>query len=428
VSTSKRRRYDQPVLTVAEASESIMAEIRQLDVESVPLRRALGRVCSEDISATVTMPPWSNSSMDGYAVRSADITPVMSGEPVKLRVVATIAAGEFAPRPLKRGEAMRIMTGAPVPEGADSVIRTEHTDGGSAKVEIRQAADVWKNIREAGEDYQRGDVLARRGTPVRPALMGVLASSGVAQVKAFKRPRVAIISSGNELVDIDDFDEVIAQRRIVSSNSYTLDALTRVAGGEPVDLGIAADTKASLKRKFESASDCDLILTSAGVSVGDLDHTRSVFAALGGKLKFWKVKMRPGAPLAFGMLNDVPWLGVSGNPVSAMVSFELFVRPALRKMQGHSAMFRRTMTVTVEEDVKISAKLTHFLRAIVTRNHDGMLVARLTGQQSSGALTSMARANALLIVPATSPKVAKGSQLNALMLDQSLEETSAFSL
>src|SRR5256885_9971123 len=165
------------MLRVEEASDRILAEIRPLAAEAIPLRRALGRVCAEDISATVTMPPWSNSSMDGYAIRSADITPVMSGEPVKLRVVATIAAGEFAPRPLKKGEAMRIMTGAPIPGGADSVIRKEDTDGGSEKVEIRDARDVWKNIRDAGEDYQRGDVLARRGAPVKPALLGVLASS-----------------------------------------------------------------------------------------------------------------------------------------------------------------------------------------------------------------------------------------------------------
>lgn len=416
------------MLTVSEASERILAEIRPLGAESVPLREALGRVCADDIAATVTMPPWSNSSMDGYAVRSADITPVMSGERVKLRVVATVAAGEFAPRALKRGEAMRIMTGAPVPEGADSIIRKEDTDGGSAKVEIREARDVWKNIRDAGEDFQRGDVLAKRGAPVRPALIGVLASTGVSELKVFRRPRVAIIGSGNELVEIDDFDEVVAGRRIISSNSYTLDALTRVAGGIPVDLGIAADTKAALKRKLESARDCDLILTSAGVSVGDLDFTRDVFIALGGTQKFWKVKMRPGAPLAFGMLDDVPWLGVSGNPVSAMVSFELFVRPVLRKMQGYTALFRRTVTVTLEEEVKIGAKLTHFLRAIVTRSQDGTLVARLTGGQSSAALTSMVKANALLIVPEHSPKVAKGKQLSALMLDQSLEETSAFSL
>jgi molybdopterin molybdotransferase len=323
---------------------------------------------------------------------------------------------------------MRIMTGAPVPEGADSVIRKEDTDGGSDKVQIRDARDVWKNIRPAGEDFQRGDVLARRGSAIKPALMGVLASSGVSEVKTFKRPRVAIVSSGDELVDLDEFDEVTAGRRIVSTNSYTLDALTRVAGGIPVDLGIAADTKASLKRKLESARDSDLILTSAGVSVGDLDHTRDVFASLGGKQKFWKVRMRPGAPLAFGMLNGVPWLGLSGNPVSAMVSFELFVRPALRKMQGYAALFRRTVTVTMEEEVKIGARLTHFLRAIVTRKEDGTLVARLTGHQSSAALTSMARANALLIVPETSPEVAKGSSLKAMMLDQSLEETSAFSL
>ena len=393
------------MLRVGEASERILAEIRSLAAERVSLRTTLGRVCAEDIVATVTMPPWSNSSMDGYAVRSADITAVMKGEPVTLRVVGTIAAGDRAERPLKRGEAMRIMTGAPVPGGADTVIRKEDTDGGSGKVQIRDARDVWKNIRQAGEDFQRGDVLARRGTPVRPALIGVLASSGLGTVSVFRRPRVALISSGNELVDIDDFDEVLAGRRIVSSNSYTLDALTRVAGGVPVDLGIAADTKASLRRKLEAAGDCDLIITSAGVSVGDLDHTRDVFAALGGKQIFWKVRMRPGAPLAFGMLNGVPWIGVSGNPVSAMVSFELFVRPALRKMQGYTSFFRRTVTVTLEEEVKIAAKLTHFLRAWVTRKEDGTLTARLTGLQSSGALTSMAKANALLIVPETSPVV-----------------------
>jgi molybdopterin molybdotransferase len=416
------------MLTVAEASERILAEINPLDTEIVPLRQALGRVLAEDIAATVTMPPWSNSSMDGYAVRSADITPAMSGEPVKLRVVATIAAGEFAPRALKRGEAMRIMTGAPVPEGADSVIRKEDTDGGQSKVEIRDARDVWKNIRPAGEDFQRGDVLAKRGSPIKAALIGVLASTGISQVQTFRRPRVAIISSGDELVDLDDFEEVEKGKRIVSTNSYTLEALTRLAGGVPTDLGIAADTKASLRRKLEGAADADLILTSAGVSVGDLDHTRDVFESLGGKMKFWKVRMRPGAPLAFGMLNDVPWIGLSGNPVSAMVSFEVFVRPALRKMQGHGALFRRTVTVTVEEEVKIAARLTHFLRAIVTRNQDGTLLARLTGLQSSGILTSMVKANALLIVPETSPRVAKGSQLKALMLDQSLDETSAFSL
>jgi molybdopterin molybdotransferase len=416
------------MLKLAEASERILADIKPLAIEAIPLRQALGRVLAEDISATVTMPPWSNSSMDGYAVRSADITPVMTGGKVKLRVVGTIAAGDFAKRPIKRGEAMRIMTGAPVPDGADSVIRKEDTDGGVEKVEIRDARDVWKNIRPAGEDYQRGDVLAKRGYAIKPALLGVLASTGIGEVKTFRRPQVAIVSSGDELVDLDEFDQVADGKRIISTNSYTLEALTRVAGGIPSDLGIAADTKASLRRKLESAEGCDLILTSAGVSVGDMDHTRDVIEELGGEIRFWKVRMRPGAPLAFGLLNGTPWIGVSGNPVSAMVSFELFVRPALRKMQGHAALFRRTVTVTIDEDIKIGAKLTHFLRAIVTRGEDGALSARLTGLQSSAALTSMAKANALLIVPDKSPQVSKGSKLRALMLDQSLDETSAFSL
>ena len=416
------------MLSVEEASARILADIRPLEAESVKLTGALGRVLAEDVAATVTMPPWSNSSMDGYAVRSADITPVMSGAPVTLKVVATIAAGGFAPRALGRGEAMRIMTGAPVPEGADSVIRQEDTDGGTKKVQVRDARDVWKNIRAAGEDFHRGDPLAKRGTAIRPALIGVLASTGMQKVRVFRRPKVAIISSGNELVDLDDFSKVKAGKKIVSTNSYTLSSLTRVAGGVPFDLGIAADNKAALRRKLDDAAASDLILTSAGVSVGDLDHTRDVFASLGGKQKFWKVKMRPGAPLAFGVLNDVPWLGLSGNPVSAMVSFELFVRPALRKMQGYTSLFRRAVTVTLAEEVTIAARLTHFLRAWVTRAEDGSLAAKLTGGQSSGALSSMARANALLIVPETATKVEKGSQLRALMLDQSLDESPVFAL
>jgi len=416
------------MLTVEEASARILAEIRPLEPERVSLNDALGRVCAEEIIATVTMPPWSNSSMDGYAVRSADISPVLAGESVKLRVVATIPAGGFAPRALRRGEAMRIMTGAPMPDGADSVVRKEDTDEGKRQVEIRDARDVWKNIRAAGEDFQRGDSLAKRGTPIRPALIGVLASTGIAKVSVFRRPRVAIVSSGDELVGIEKFREVEAGRKIVSTNSYTLAALTRVAGAEPVDLGIAGDSKSALRKKLERATRSDLILTSAGVSVGDLDVTRDVFADLGGEQRFWKVKMRPGAPLAFGVLEGIPWVGMSGNPVSAMVSFELFVRPALRKMQGHTSLFRRVVSVTTSEDLKISARLTHFLRAIVTRQDDGTLIARLTGAQSSGALTSMARANALLIVPGTHQKVAKGSQLNAMMLDQSLDEYPVFKL
>ncbi|HEY0527657.1 MAG TPA: gephyrin-like molybdotransferase Glp [Gemmatimonadaceae bacterium] len=416
------------MLSVEEACARILGEIRPLALETVALDKALGRVLGENILATVTMPPWSNSSMDGYAVRSADITPVMSGTPVALKVVATIAAGGFAPRALRRGEAMRIMTGAPIPDGADSVIRKEDTDGGTKVVHVRDARDVWKNIRPAGEDFQRGDELAKRGWPVRPAVLGVLAATGQKSVRVFRRPRVAIISSGNELVELDQFPQVEAGRKIVSTNSHTLVALTRVAGGIPKNLGIAGDTRASLQRKLSAAKDADLILTSAGVSVGDLDHTRDVFDSLGGEQKFWKVKMRPGAPLAFGLLDGIPWIGMSGNPVSAMVSFELFVRPVLRKMQGYTTFFRRPVRVRLEEEIKTAAKLTHFLRACVTRGQDGTLSARLTGIQSSAALTSMAKANALLIVPDTMQKVEKGAELNALMLDQSLDEAGAFSL
>ena len=228
----------------------------------------------------------------------------------------------------------------------------------------------------------------------------MLLSAGVTEVAVHRRPKVAIISSGDELVMIDGFAQVRDAKRILSTNSYTLPALVRDAGGEPLDFGIAADTPEALREKLEQARGCDLIITTAGISVGDADYTRDVFAALGGKQKFWKVKIRPGAPLAFGTLNDTPWLGLSGNPVSAVVTFELFARPLIRRMLGHSHLFRRPLAVKIEEDVSIAADLTHFLRATVTRSGNGYS-ARVTRSQSSASLSSLAAANALLVVPPT---------------------------
>ena len=408
------------MLSVEDASTQILAEVKVLAPETLAIGRAVGRVAAVDVVATVTMPPWDNASMDGYALQSADVAPLLEGKRATLRVVATIAAGQEAGRELVRGEAARIMTGAPVPKGADSVVRREDTDDGAETVEVRSARDLWKNIRLSGEDYRRGDTLLKRGTEIRAAHVGVLASSGFADASVYRAPRVAIISSGDELVGLERFAEVRAARKIVSSNSYSLTALTSKTGAEPLDLGIAADTPQALREKLESARGCDLIITSAGVSVGDLDHARDVFAALGGVQKFWKVRMRPGAPLAFGLLGGVPWLGMSGNPVSAMVSFELFARPAIRKMMGFADVFRRTIEVVLDQDVRIAARLTHFLRAQVSVNADGSFCAHLAGNQSSGALTSMARANALLIVPESTTVALKGSVLRALPLDDSL--------
>jgi molybdopterin molybdotransferase len=422
------------MIAVGEASARILEKIQPLEAESVELGHAADRVLAKKVVAATTSPPWDNSSMDGYAVRSTDIFQIEgrnrasgpaghaadSATSPTLRVVATIAAGEFALRPLGAGEAMRIMTGAPVPIGADTVIRIEDTDRGPDRLAILDFRDLLKNIRRAGEDFREGDVIFEPGTEIRAAHLGVVASAGVKSLTVHRRPRVAIISSGDELVELRNFSSGVAGIRIVSSNSWTLGQLIRDSGGEPIDLGIAADTPQSLRDKLERTGDCDLIITSAGVSVGDLDHMRSVFADMGGELLFWKVRMRPGAPMAFGMLGGIPWLGFSGNPVSAMVSFEIFGRPAIRKMLGHRRLHRQLIPVRLAEPIEIAAPLTHFLRATVTRDNSGGYVARLAGSQSSAVLTSMARANALLVVPADRRSNLPGATLSAIPLTDDL--------
>lgn len=416
------------MISVADASARILERIERLPPESVALFDAVNRVLAVRVVAPVTSPPWDNASMDGYSARSADLTSAAGVTPVVLRVVANIAAGQFAPRALDTGEAMRIMTGAPVPENADSVIRHEDTDNGTDTVAINQLRDAGRNVRKAGEDFRAGDVLYSAGEQIGIAHLGVLASAGVQTVDVYRRPRVAIISSGDELVELADFDPVIAGERIVSSNSVTLAAMVRDAGGEPVDLGIASDSLASVRAKLDQAGGCDLILTSAGLSVGDHDYVRSAFDDLGGELVFWKVKMRPGAPLAFGMLGAVPWIGVSGNPVSAMVSFEVFVRPVLRRMLGLAGVFRRTVPVVVAEPIALGAPLMHFLRVVVERSADGSFVARSAGSQSSAVVTAMARANALLILPGDVREIQAGEVHRALPLGDTLEMTSQLSL
>lgn len=403
------------MLTPGEASARILEDVRPLASERVNTIDGNGRVLTDAVIASVTIPPWNNASMDGFAARAADVAGASAEKPVQLPVVASIAAGQFPPRELRSGEVMRIMTGAPVPDGADSVIRIEDTDGGKDHVAIRSARDAGRNVRPAGEDFKRGDALASAGMAMTPELIGVFLSGGVTEVSVHRRPRVAIISSGDELVAIEKFSDVRDGKKIVSTNSYTLPALVRDAGGVPVDLGIAADRPEALREKLEQARDCDLIITTAGISVGDADYTRDVFASLGGKQKFWKVKIRPGAPLAFGSLNERPWLGLSGNPVSAVVTFELFARPVIRKMSGYTLLFRRPISVTVEDEVTIAADLTHFLRATISRTRNGYS-ARLTRSQSSASLSSLASANALLVVPPEKKSYPAGSAMSALPL------------
>jgi molybdopterin molybdotransferase len=403
--------------SVQEASARILSGIRPLPTESIALRDALGRVLAEDVVSPIEHPPWDNSSMDGYAVRAADVSSASVDRPVVLPVLETIAAGQRPTKRVEPGTASRIMTGAPVPDGADSVIRVEDTDAGETRVEIRDARDAGRNVRPRGEDLQIGALAVAAGEVLGPAQIGVLASVGAATITVHRRPCVAVLSSGDELVDVDHFDAVRRGDRIVSSNSYTLVASARELGAEVVDLGIVPDNPDEYSKRIQSALDCDLLITSGGVSVGAFDFTKDVLRSLGADLQLWRVRMRPGAPLGFGMLGEMPWLGLPGNPVSALVTFELFGRPLIRTLRGERSVFRRTIEVTTRDDITLAAPLTHFMRAIVDWDSDGAS-ARLTGPQGSGLLTSMALANALLVVPPDRLSVRAGDTLRAILLGE----------
>lgn len=402
-------------LTVHEASDRILANARALGTERIPLGDALGRVLAEDVRSPIEHPPWDNSSMDGYAVRSADVGAATEVNPVVLPVLETVRAGQRPSRPLSPNSAIRVMTGAPIPAGADSVIRVEDTDGGVEQVAVRDARDAGRNVRPRGEDLKVGELAVARGVTLGPAQIGVLASVGAATIAVHRVPRVAILASGDELVDVDRFDEVLRGDRIVSSNSYSLTAAVRAAGAEPVYLGIVPDDPAAYEERLRAAPPCDILITSGGVSVGAFDFTKDVLKALGAQLHLWRVRMRPGAPVGFGTLGEMAWLGLPGNPVSVLVTFELFARPLIRRLRGETTIFPRTVAVRVREDVTIGAPLTHFMRAVIDWEDTGFW-ARLTGPQGSGLLTSMARANGLLVIPPDRTLVRSGETVSAILL------------
>ncbi len=402
-------------LAAREAALRILADITRQPALRIPLDDAVGSVLAEDVTSPIDIPAWTNSAMDGYATRGADVRGASAERPMRLRVVEQIPAGAFPTRPIGEGECARIYTGAPLPAGADSVIRQEDTDFGTAIVTITSDRDVGVNFRVTGEDIRKGTRVLAEGTAIGPAELGVLASIAVAHPVVYRRPRVGIMASGDEIVDVDQPDLILSGKKIASSNTHTLTALVREAGGEPVNLGIALDTPESLRAHFARGADCDLLVTTAGISVGEHDHVRAVLEELGGELRFWKLRMRPGAPVGFGMLGAVPWIGLPGNPVSTMVTFELFVRPAIRAMAGHRLPFRRSVPVRMAEKVTLKPKLQHFLRGIVTETAEG-LEARLTGPQGSGILTSMVLANALLIIPEGQFETQAGATVQAIRL------------
>jgi molybdopterin molybdotransferase len=386
------------MLSVSEARERILAVIAPVEIQTVPLKRAAGRVLANDIIAASDFPLFDNSGMDGFALNRADL---ISTRPLK--VVLDIRAGDFSEIPIRPGECARIMTGAPVPPGADAVVMVEDTDfitnapGTPAPqmMTIKKAIRPGANIRRRGEDLQRGEKVLSAGKRVRAQEIGLLATLGVTEVQVHRKPRLALLSSGDELLPVE---APLTTGKIHESNSHALAALAEETGAEIIDLGVAADKETDIRLRLESAVEAkaDLIVSSAGVSVGAFDYVKSVIAE-NGEIDFWKVNMRPGKPLAFGKFRGIPFIGLPGNPVAAFIGFEVFVRPALETLSGLEAKPHLSQTAILAEALESDGRES-YLRAIVSQEN-GRLVARLTGHQGSGNILSLVRANALLIVP-----------------------------
>ena len=415
------------MLSVEEALEKILEHVRVLEAEEKPLLEALGQVLAEDAVAGFPVPPLDNTAMDGYAVRAADTEGATKQSPKRLAVIGELAAGAVYEGELRPGTAVRIMTGAPIPAGADAVVPFEDTDeppgrefGAFAKpvrsVAVYRAVNKGDNVRYAGEDIAVGTRVVLKGTLLRASHVGALAAMGHATVRVIRRPVIAVLSTGDELVPLG---EPLGPGRIHDSNTYSVSALVKESGAIPKVLGIAADSVDALTAKVREGLDADMLLTSAGVSKGDYDVVKDVLAREG-EIAFWTVRMKPGKPLAFGSFASegrrVPHIGFPGNPVSSMISFELFARPAIFKMMGKINWQRPTLRVIVEDRVTNRDKRRIFARAVVSER-DGHHYASLTGPQGSGVLTSMMIANALVIVPEDVPEVRPGEVLTAMMLE-----------
>ena len=419
------RHHHEDMLSVEEALERILSFFHVLDSEDKPIVEALGQVLAEDVIAGFEIPPLDNSAMDGYAVRAAGIKGASKDSPVVLRVVGSIAAGELPGVGVTSGTAVRIMTGAPVPKGADAIVPFEDTDevarrdsGQSiSEIGINVAVERQAHIRPAGQDVRKGERVLKKGTVLRPAEIGVLASLGSSGVRVVKRPVVAILGTGDELLEPG---EEYGPGKIYNSNGYSVAAGVLHYGGIPKPMGIAQDNLDSIKTKLREGLDSDMLVTSAGVSKGDYDMVKDILAQHG-KIDFWSVRMRPAKPLAFGVLSTpdgrrVPHLGLPGNPVSALVAFEQFGRAAIYRMLGKTNYYKPTIKAVLDEPIYNTDGRRVYARAIVTKRN-GTYHARLTGLQGSNLLTSMARANGLAICPEDLPKKETGEIVDVVMLD-----------
>jgi molybdopterin molybdotransferase len=438
----------EPMLIVEQALERVLSAFQPLEPEQVPILDALGRVLAEDVRAGENIPPHTNSSMDGYAVLAADTASASTDHPTRLHIVGDIAAGHVPEAKVTPGTVVRIMTGAPIPPGADAVVKVEDTETDGEWVSIYTEVSTGNYIRPAGEDVRRDELVLPKSTLIRPQEIGMLATLGHKEALVHRRPRVAILATGDEVVEID---QPLTPGKTRNANSYSNAAQVLKHGGVPLLLGIARDSVDDLTAKIRAglAQGVDLFLTSGGVSVGDFDLVKDVLAAEG-DIAFWRVRMKPGKPLAFGHLRippcpsgasppfippasggdrggepraggteggqSVPILGLPGNPVSVMVSFEMFVRPAIWKMLGRTDLARPILQATLMDEIAHKDERRHYVRVRV-EERDGEVRAHLTGEQGSGILSSMVKANALAIIPEDWTHAPAGAQVQVIKLD-----------
>lgn len=405
--------------TVEETLRHILDSVVPLGLEKTAILQTLGRIIGEDIYSQRAIPPRDNSAMDGYALRADDIAGATRDCPAFIHTVEHIPAGYAPQKALAPRQASRIMTGAPIPDGADAVVKIEDVEVDGDLVKIFTPSAVGDHIRRRGEDVDEGEMIISRGTVIGPAHIGMLASTGNAVVAVYQKPLIAVIATGDELIDIDGD---ATSGKIVSSNSYSLYGQILQCGGIPMQLGIARDTKESLLEKFNAARRADIIISSGGVSVGDYDYVKDVMTEIGVRLEIENVAQRPGKPFTFGTLGAIPVFGLPGNPVSAMLSFEQYVRPIIRKMTGHQHLFRKTLRAVLEEDIEKKEGLTYFIRGRVV-NRDGRFTVATTGDQGSGILKSMVLANGIIVLPRGVKKVKKGEKVTVQLMDDSLLST-----
>jgi molybdopterin molybdotransferase len=416
------------LISVSEALQRLVSSFSSVDIEEVPLLQAAGRILSKEIKSDINLPLFTNSSMDGFAVRAEDVEGAREDQPVILTVVEDIPAGRRPTRKLGINQTARIMTGAPLPEGANAVVPVEETDqynSGSrteslllpAEIEVRRSVSEGDYIRWVGEDVTSGEVVLQPNSRLRPQDLGLLAMLGISKISVFRRPRIVILSTGDELIPVE---ESLQPGKIHDSNAYTLSALISRDGGTPEYLGIVPDQEQAVRDGLETAvkHNADLILSSAGVSVGAFDFVRSIIQS-DGELEFWRVNIRPGKPIAFGKFQGVPFIGLPGNPVSAFVGYEVFGRPSILRLSGVENPIRSRIKTKIGEDIRSDGRES-YLRAVV-HSQNGEWIARLTGHQGSGNLLSLVQANALLIIPSGVKSLPSGTEVEAWLLNPSVD-------